>query len=312
MTRTKNRANRHDGGWYSDSFWQSANYNGRSYQKNLFMLVSLAMNRFRWEGLPDTCDARFLEYTLLRNSYATICHEKDMPDVWQTLQAAPSGTFDVYGIPVSWDAVGMNGTRYSVTRDNGELIYYSFSRVNPWNALEIYARKLTHYERTEDINLSHQHKPWVFIAPQEKKLELANLLKQVSGGEPAILGDGNFSHMVDQVKAIDTGVPLVVEDLARAKQNVLNDALLYLGIPHLAFEKGERMIEDEARANTAPTNVMLLDCLQARRQACDSINRRFGLDLHVYFNDDFESYNFNYENNIESMAQDGLLKGGTE
>lgn len=312
MTRTKNRAKRNDGGWYSDNFWQSANFNGRAYQKNLFMLVSLAMNRFRWVGLPDTCDERFLEYSLLRNSYATICHEKDMPDVWQTLQAAPSGDFNAYGIPVRWEAVGMNGTRYSVDDSNGELIYYSFSRVNPWNALEIYARKLTHYERTEDINLSHQHKPWVFIAPQEKKLELTNLLKQVSGGEPAILGDGNFSRLVDEVKAIDTKVPLVVEDLARAKQNVLNDALLYLGIPHLAFEKGERMIEDEARANTAPTNIMLLDCLQARRQACKALNERFGLDLHVYFNDDLESYNFNYTNNIESMAQDGALMEGSE
>ena len=29
---------------------------------------------------------------------------------------------------------------------------------------------------------------------------------------------------------------------------MLSDALMFLGIPHLAFEKGERMIEDEARA----------------------------------------------------------------
>ena len=75
----------------------------------------------------------------------------------------------------------------------------------------------------------------------------------------------------------------------------------------MAFEKGERMIEDEARANTAPTNVMLLDCLQARRQFCDVVNKRFDLDISVYFNDDIESYNFNYINNIESQAQDGLI-----
>ena len=67
------------------------------------------------------------------------------------------------------------------------------------------------------------------------------------------------------------------------------------------------MIEDEARANTAPTNIMLLDCLQARRQFCDKANRKFGLDLHVYFNEDLESYNYNYTNNIEQMAQDKLI-----
>ena len=70
------------------------------------------------------------------------------------------------------------------------------------------------------------------------------------------------------------------------------------------------MIEDEARANTAPTNIMLLDCLQARRQAANALNRRFGLNIEVYFNDDWESYNYNYANNLEAQAQDGLIVAG--
>ena len=70
------------------------------------------------------------------------------------------------------------------------------------------------------------------------------------------------------------------------------------------------MIEDEARANTAPTNTNLLNCLQARREFCDKVNERFGLELAVYFNQDWESDNFNYINNIEAMAQDGILDTG--
>lgn len=303
-----------DNCFFTENYWQSSNFNQRSFAKNMSLLLSLAMNRFRWENLPNTCDARFLEWALHRNGIATICFEKDMPDVWQSLFAMSFGEFDAYGIPVQWRAQGFGNqadraTGYNVTDENGQLVYYSFSRMNPWNALEMYARKMTHYERTEDINLSHQHKPWVFIAPQEKKLELVNLLKQVSGGEPAVLGDKSYGEMIDNVRAIDTKVPLIVEDLARAKQNVFNEALLYLGIPHLAFEKGERMIEDEARANTAPTSIMLLDCLQARRQAADKLNERFGLDIQVYFNEDLQSLNFNYENNFEAMAQDGLIGG---
>ena len=303
-------------GFFTDGFWQSSNFNQRAYYKNLSMLTALAMNRFRWVNLPDTCDARFLEWALHRNGIATICHPEGMPDVWQSLIAMPQGTFDVYGIPVKWRARGFgnnaNDTDYTVTDDNGQLVYYSQSRQNVWNALEIFARKMTHYERTEDINLTHQHKPWVFIAPQEKKLELTNLLKQVEGGEPAVLGDRNFGEMVDQVKAIDTGVPLITEELAKGYQNVLNSALMFRGVPHLAFEKGERMIEDEARANSKPTDIMLLDCLSARRYAADKLNRRFGLDIQVYFNEDLESLNFNYINNIEAIAQDGLMMEGGE
>lgn len=302
----KNKRNRGD--WYSSTFWQSANYNQRAYHKNLNLLLSLAINRFKWTGMPATCDVRFFETQLHRQGIATLCHAKGMPDVWQTLIASPQSPFNVYGIPTEWRATGYDDTFYDVTTENGELCYYNWSRTNPWNALEMFARKLAHYERTEDINLTHQHRPLIFIAPQEQKQQLINLLKQVDGNEPAVLGDDKvFADMVSSVTTIDTGVPLLTEDLARSKQNVLNDALLYLGIPHLAFEKGERMIEDEARANTAPTSIMLLDCLQARREFCEKVNERFGFDLHVYFNQDIISDNYNYVNSIEAMAQDGLI-----
>ena len=305
---SKNRRKR-KGEFFSDRFWESDNYNFRSYHKNLDLLLSLAINRFRWVNLPETCDARYLEKVLHRNGIATLSFKRDEPTrIFTTLQAMPNGVYNMYGLPTEWRAVGYDGlTDYEVNYSNGELCYYAYSRVCPWNALEIYARKMTHYERTEDVNLSQQMTPFIGIAPQEKRIELVNLLKQVQGGEPAILGDEGLSKLVDNVKTLDIGVPLITEELARSHQNVLNQALLYLGIPHLAFEKGERMIEDEARANTAPTNIMLLDCLQARREFCEKVNRKFNLDIQVYFNEDLESYNYNYTNTIEQMAQDKVI-----
>lgn len=304
---SKNRRKRT--GFYGDHFWETSQYNYRTFTKNLDMLLSLAINRFRWEGLPETCDARYLEKVLHRNGLATLSFKEDEPTrIYTTLQAMPQGTYNMYGLPTSWRAVGYDGlTDYPVTDANGVLCYYSYARVCPWNALEIYARKMAHYERTEDVNLSQQMKPFIGIAPQEKKQELANLIKQVEGGEPVILGDTGLQKLVDNVTVIDTKVPIITEELARSHQNVLNQALLYLGIPHLAFEKGERMIEDEARANTAPTNIMLLDCLQARREFCEKVNRKFDLDVRVYFNEDLESYNYNYTHNIEQMAQDKVI-----
>lgn len=303
----RNRKNKQQ--FYSNTFWESDYYNFASYTKNLDLLLSLAINRFRWVGLPDTCDARYLEKVLHRNGLATLSYKSDEPTrVYTTLQAMAEGSYNMYGLPIKWRAVGYDGlTDYPVTDDNGVLCYYSYARVSPWNALEIYARKMTHYERTEDVNLTQQMRPFIGIAPQEKRLELVNLLKQVQGGEPAILGDEGLSKLVDNIKVIDTQVPLITEELARCHQNVLNQALLYLGIPHLAFEKGERMIEDEARANTAPTNIMLLDCLNARREFARKCNDKFGLDIQVYFNEDLESYNFNYTHNIEQMAQDDYM-----
>lgn len=306
---SKRNRKRKENQFYTDNFWESDSYNFRAYTKNLDMLLSLAINRFKWLNLPETCDARFLEKILHRNGIATLSYKKGEPTkIFTTLQAMPQGQYNMYGLPTKWRAVGYEGlTDYDVDDSNGVLCYYSYARVSPWNALEIYARKMAHYERTEDVNLTQQMKPFIGIAPQEKRLELTNLIKQVQGGEPAILGDDQLGEMVDRIKVIDTKVPLITEELARSHQNVLNQALLYLGIPHLAFEKGERMIEDEARANTAPTNIMLLDCLNARREFADKCNKKFNLDIQVVFNEDLESYNYNYTHNIEQMAQDKLI-----
>ena len=309
-----NRNRKKREGFYSATFWASESYNFRAFHKNLDMLLSLAINRFRWVGLPETCDARYLEKVLHRTGLATLSFKRDEPtQIYTTLQAMPYGQYNMYGLPTQWRAVGFNGlTDYECDNENGELCYYTYSRTSPWNALEIFARKLAHYERVEDVNLSNQMCPRIYIAPQEKKLELVNLLKQVEGGEPAVLGDKNLLDLVNNVTTVDNANPIIVEELARGYQNTLNNALLYLGIPHLAFEKGERMIEDEARANTAPTNMMLLDCLQARREFANKANEKFGLDIQVYYNEDLESYNFNYLNNVEQMAQDGIIESESD
>ena len=304
----KNRNKRQ--AFYGDRFWETDAYNFRTVQMYLDMILSLAVNRFRWVNLPDTCDARFLEKTLHRTGIATMSHMLETPDVLTTLTAAPEGQYNMYGNPTKWRAIGFDGlTNYECTDENGVLCWYSQTRLNPWNALEIFARKLAHYSRTEDVNLSQQMKPFIGIAPQEKRLELVNLLKQVEGGEVAILGDNGLYDLASKVTVIDTKVPFIGEELNLGLMNTMYRLLLYLGVPHLAFEKGERMIEDEARANSAATNLMLLDCLQARRDFARRANEKFGLDIQVVFNDDFESYNFNYLNNVESLAQDDMIGG---
>lgn len=310
MGRKKNRFK--DG---LPEYWQTDDFNRLCYNANVDLLLSLAANRFRWVGLPDTCDARFLELALHKNGMATICHDAETPDIWQTLYAAPQGLFNAYGLPVKWLATGFDATSYEVTPDNGEMVYYSQTRLSPWVQIRMYANKLTQIQRTEDVNLFHQRKPYVMVAPQEKKLELVQIMKQVSGFEPMILGDKSLLSLNEgNVFAINTGVEYIAEELAREYQNVLNQYLLAIGIPHLAFEKGERMIEDEARANSAPTNINLKNCLDARRWSLERLKRiapDVFADAGVYFNDDYESYNYNYEHNIESLAQDGLL-GGVE
>lgn len=296
MSRKRRRGQ--DGSPY---YWQTDEYNALCYAVNLDMLLSIALNRFRWVGLPSTCDPRFLEIQLHKSGIATICHSAETPDVWQTLMASPQGEFNAYGLPTQWRAKGFDKTEYSVTPETGELVYYSQSRLNPWGAITQYATKLTHIQRTSDVNLMHQQKPVVMVAPQEKKLELTQIYKQTAGYEPVILGDQSMLPLNEgNVFSINLGIDYIGDKLAEQYQQILNQYLLFMGIPHVMFEKSERLITEEAQAGNATTNILLKNCLDSRRWACEKLRQLapdvFG-DTQVYLNDDWESYNYNYLNN---------------
>ena len=293
--------------FFDGNFWQSYDYNQRSYLKNLEWIMSLAINRFKWVNLPETCNARFLEQTLLKSGMATIAHDKNTPDIWLSLMCVNMSELNMYGEPTKWRAQGLNGeTSFNVDWENGAIIYDNNSFSNPWNAIQIFARKLTHYERTEDVNLTHQQTPWIFSAPEEKKLELVNLMKQVAGGEPAIIGN---HRMMDNIKyeVLSTQTPYLGTELALGKENVWREIYRWLGVSHLAVEKGDRLIEAEVKATAEPTTIKRMDALDARRKAANYLNDKFDLNIEVVFNDDTDSYNWAFKNNEEKQA--ALNKG---
>ena len=285
------------------NFWQAESYNERAYLKYLQWICKLAINRFRWEGLPDSCDVRVLETTLLTNGVAAICtpNDDDLP-IWFSLPCAIQGGLNIYGMPTSWQCVGLNGDTFRSDWERGTLVYNSKARLGVWNAITLNARKLAHYDRTEDINLSVQKTPWLMTAPDTHKRDLVNLLNQVAVGEIAVLGNDQLLEGMN-IEAINLDIPFKGAELGAAKRVLWSEILTFLGIPSLPYEKGERLISSEVESGECHTNIMLLDALDARREAAEYLNRQFGLDVHVYFNRDYESFNYNYLHDLERQGE---------
>ena len=283
------------------NFWQAEDYNERAYLKYMTWICKLAINRFRWVGLPETCNVRVLESTLLMNGIASICMPNDV-DVWCSLPCAVQAPLSIYGDPVIWHCIGINGDSFDSSVGRGAIVYNSKARMGIWNAIQLYARKLAHYDRTEDINLAAQKTPWLLTTDDEHKRDLINILNQIAVGEIAVAGTNKLLESIN-IQAINLDVPFKGAELGAAKRVLWSEIFSLLGVPNLPYEKGERMIEAEAVGNESPTNIMLLDALDARREACEWLNRNFGLDVHVFFNRDYESYNFNYENNLERQGE---------
>lgn len=256
----------------SEMYWQSASYNSSLFMMFRQQIMTLALSRFHWVNLPATCNERYLEFTLLTQGAATISFPKSQRGVFYSTQVAQQGMPNVYDNPSAWKSIGNNGWTFEAGPASGVFVWDSMLRmpILPW--IDLWARELADIMRTSQINRMHTKTPYLLTGPQEKRFDLLQLFKHISGGEPAVIGTDGLKTV--DVEAISTGVPYLGEELNTALQNAWNQIYAMLGIPVPNF-KQERQIEDEVLDHERPASLMALGCLEARRAACDTLNDRF-------------------------------------
>lgn len=283
--------------------WQSEELNNRTYEFYRNVIMQLAMSRFKWVGLPDSCDVRYLEFQLMCEGVATIAFPASIRGGFLTLKAALRGPVNMYGNPSAWLGIGDNGTRIACNVDNGVLVWDNKTRYPVMNGIELYANELTHIRIANRVNLQQMKMPFLLKGPQEKRQEMVNLFSKIDGGEPAIITTNSFSENID-IDAIQTGVEYHGEEFAQAEANVWNRIYTFLGSQNSTF-KQERQTEDEIRAQTQPTGVIRLNSLDARREAARKLNERFGSllpgEVQVVWNEDYESEIHNLMMNVKQQ-----------
>lgn len=301
--RNRNKHKYYDG---RAMWWESPSYNQRlvMYYRNIIM--QLAMNRFKWINLPATCDARFLEWTLLQESVATIAFPPKMRGTFYSTRVQFQSELDVYDNPFQWDSIGNNGWRFHCSLFNGVLIRDNSTRFPLMEGINLYARELAQIRITKNVNRFHQKMPVVWLVPEERKLDAINMVKQVAGGEPAVLAYPEFARDVSTM-AMQTGVPYLSEPIAQDEMNVWNRVYMMLGIDNSTL-KMERQTQDEIQAHKNPAEIIRLGSLNERRNAADYLNRMFGEylldgDIRVEWNRDLESANWNFRHDMVHQAE---------
>lgn len=291
-------------------YWQAPSYTNRVYSMYRNQILSLALTRFEWHGLPPTCNQRFLEWTLLTQGQATIAFPKEQPGIFYSTQVSWNSPPNLYDNPSSWTSIGNNGWRFSASPASGVVVWDNLLRTPILDAIDLQARELTDLTRTEQINRLHQKTPFILTGPQDKKIDLTNVWKSIAGGEPAVIGTDGLSQI--EISAIKTDVPYLASELDAALQNTWTRIYQLLGIDSLPF-KQERQIEDEVISQQAPSSMQALGFLAARREAAEVLNERFSQYLEepitVTMREDYETDNWNMTHNIKDRieAQDGDL-----
>ena len=262
-------------------------------------LEEIAMTRFEWRNLPDTCDERFLENALYRYGYAIFFKDEIIGEM--ALPVAIGGGRTVYDIPTERRAYANNGYSKNLTVDNSVIIYNNYIHTNNKSALVDFALELTDIDETIRVNARAQKTPVLLQGEEKQVATLLNLYEQFDGNAPMVFGDKSIS--ADKlITAISTGAPYVADKLYELKSNIWNEALTYLGIPNVQTNKKERLITDEVERSNGGTMASRFTDIEMRRKACDEINKMFNLNISVHWRED-DSSDVGYEQKESSVDQ---------
>jgi len=267
-------------------------------QMYIRILTELCANRFEWTNLPDSVDVRFLETNLIWRGLAVFYKDGDS-DQYFAVQGSGSGATNFMDQPTSYTVIGPNMQAkrlpavptYDQTPD-GDVgarkdpecvpIWANYMRVPDLDVIYLYATKLAKMDRSIEITADNMRKTKVLNAPEDQRLSFINILKQIAEGQEAVLGSPALDMGVVQV--LDMGVdPLTLPNLMIAKSKLWNECMGLLGINNANQDKKERLVAAEVGANDEQVQATRNIALNARQQACEQINRLFGLDISVDF-----------------------------
>ena len=266
---------------FEESLWTNA----QAWHFYADRLCELSISMFEWKNLPETVDERYLELKLFVNGSVVFFKDEVMGHL--ALPWTNNGQLSVYGIPRKRRAYAVNGYQSDIlNEDNSVIIYNNRLHTNSVRVVEYYARQLWDMDRVIDVNIRSQKTPVLLQGSEAQRLSLMNLYMQYDGNQPVILGDKALD--IDKaISCVKTDAPFVADKIYQLKTARWNEALTYLGITNVNFQKKERLISDEVTRNQGGTIANRYSRLTARRQAAEQINRIFGLDIEVDFRADF-------------------------
>lgn len=269
------------------NMWQSAWRNNDYYIHYYQLLEEMACATLKWEGLPDEIDRRFLSMTIFNRGLSVFFYEEEYGRFFSTL-GTPGGEVNMYQNPTRFMAYGAGGFSRMLDANDCVPIWANYLRVPPASAFRIYARQLADIAQTIAVQLQGHKMPTIVTGPEAKRQTLYNLLKQWQGNEPVIFGVDSLMDGVS-IDYLSSKAPYIIGDLYDQFRNIWCEALSYIGVDNSPVDKAERVQSAEVWSNNKAVEVQRLTRFDCLRDACEQVNRKYGLEVWVDFNGDWSS-----------------------
>lgn len=241
-------------------------------------LEMLAKSVYKWEGLPNGMNEKWIEDFLFSQGRCVFYEDKRRG--LMVAECTQDGNLNNYKDPtilrphgIDVDPSPLNVGKECILIRNNDLM------APTRDTLMLFAYRLAEISRAIDVNINAQKTPVLVATSEKQKLSLKNIYAQYSGNEPVIYGDKNFDP--ESMKVLKTDAPIVFPDLQQHKLAIWNECLTFLGINNANTEKRERLITEEVSANNDHIDLSAECFLKAREKAVEEINALFRCSITV-------------------------------
>lgn len=269
-------------------FWESGLLNTACYDFYFDKIKELSISVYEWQNMPEEIDVRFLELTLFERG-SVVFFKDDELGQFLCLPCAYMGKWNVYRIPIIRRAFATNGYNRKLNIKDSVMIFNNVLRTPSIRDCKLFAKRLANFDRVIDTNVNAQKTPVLIRCDEKERLSLLNLYKQYDGNEPFIFADKQLSAR--PLEAIRTDAPYVADQIYELKTRYWNEMLTFKGITNLNITKKERLITDEVNRSQGGTIASRYSGLIMRQQACEKINKMFGLNIWCEFREDIDGNN---------------------
>ena len=238
----------------------------------------MALNRYKWENLPNGIESRYIEQMLYDNGE---CAMFDHPDLGLcVLRSSSRENLNIYGEPTKLTVTGFNEHR-TVMMDDCVRILNNDLGLPTHTDILYYARRMAEIDDIIMQNLRQQRVPYLFATNENNQYSIKSLYDRMYQGEPAIFIDGDMlKGEPENIMVLPTQAPYLVDQLQLQKQEMERELLTFLGINN-TLEKKERLLVDETNSNNQYIKMASDLGFKQRQLACEQINKMFGLNVTV-------------------------------
>lgn len=233
-------------------------------------ITNIALSRFKWSNLPDTCDARALEMTLYFYGKCLFFYDPDFGLMHTPF--TPSDAYNIYYIPTERNAYSFNyNKRYSI--DDSVIIRNNLTQTPDFYTVWNYTPRIADGIRAIDVHTNTLKRPFLMYCSEKDRNTYMNILKNISDNEIAIFGRKfNDANGIGSLNVADKSY---LPDFWANVKNYLGQVYSSLGIKNSFTEKRERMIVSEVEGEGNAIRHTLESALQSRKEACNQINAMF-------------------------------------